>query len=107
MQVKSFEIRDAGTFIPAICVKLDPLSGPEADRYLIRRSGWVSEPGYVLTKMTGGDARYDVYDWDNRTMQRAHDYIARNWDSLESGAVVDVEFIMGDSLVPKQSEAVS
>ena len=49
---------------------------------------------------------YDAYDWRDRTMQVAHDYIEKNWGDLVDGAVVDVQFILGETAAPKVSESV-
>lgn len=54
--------------------------------------------------MEGGRAHYDPYDWGDRTWQVAHDYIARHWDELVDGAVVDVEYVLGETAEPKHPE---
>lgn len=107
MRSKLFEIRDKGTFIPVVAVRLDPLcmDQSEQDSYLIRRAGWSTNPGTLLTKLEGGRACYDSYDWGDRTMAVAHRHIAVNWHALESGQVVDVEFILKETASPKVSEA--
>lgn len=38
MEIKCLEIRDAGTFIPVICIR--PVPENEAQRYLLRRDGY-------------------------------------------------------------------
>lgn len=114
MTAKLFEIRDVGTFIPALAIRLDPSC--EADRYLLARAGFGREPddqaGYVmLTTLSGGSgsAQCDPYEWGggNRTMHYAHKHICENFDSLDSGSVVDVQFILGETATPKQSESKS
>jgi len=52
------------------------------------------------------NATYDPYAWGDRTFFVAHQYIERNWGSLESGEVLDVEYILGESKTPKVSERV-
>lgn len=110
MIAKTFEIRDAATFIPVLAIRLDP--GNEADRYLLARAGYSRDPGqqseYVmLCGLNGGCdlATSDPYDWPNRTRQVAHNHIAVHFDALDSGAVIDVEFILGLRDTPKVSEA--
>lgn len=112
MITKTFEIRDASTFIPVLAVKMVP--GCESDRYLLGRSGFGTDPDrqaeYILVvKIDGGDGKSncDPYGWAGgaRTMRVAHAYIQKNWDALESGAVVDVEFIQGEKPNEKRSEA--
>ena len=112
MIAKTFEVRDAGTFIPALAVKLEP--GCEADRYLLARAGFGTAPDtqkkYVfLCRLNGGPGYgggYDPHAWpgSTRTLSVAHKYIIEHFDALESGAVVDVEFILGLKPEPKRSE---
>jgi hypothetical protein len=49
---------------------------------------------------------YDPYSWAGgaRTMPTAHDYITKNFDTLKSGAVIDVEFITGETNTPRPSD---
>jgi hypothetical protein len=47
----------------------------------------------------------DPYKWGpSRTRGRCHDYIIEHWDELESGDVVDYEFITGISDKPKMPQ---
>ena len=46
----------------------------------------------------------DVGAWGGRTYPVAHDWIINHWDELLDGDVVDVEFILGETDVRKQSE---
>lgn len=111
MESKMFEIRDKGTFIPILAIKLSP--GNEADRYLLARAGFGRSPaeqaGYVmLCQVAGGNGRCvtDVYEWTGpaRTYPQAHRYIDAHFDELVSGDVIDVEFILGERPAPKISE---
>jgi len=110
MQAKTFEVRDRMTFIPALAVKLDPAC--ERDRYLLARAGYGLSPfeqaEYVLLVKVSGDepkTQHDPHSWGDRTMRAAHQHIIENWSLLESGAVVDVEFILGEKQAPTESEA--
>lgn len=112
MITKTFEVRDAMTFIPVLAIKLQP--GCEADRYLLARSGYGSaaftQESYVLLLcLTHGQGTYnsDPCEWEHqhvRTIPQAHQYILEHFDELESGAVVDVEYILGEKQTPKKSE---
>lgn len=114
MVTKTFEVRDRGTFIPVIAVKLRPAC--EGDRYLLARSGYGVSPDdqaeYVLlSRLAGGDglkAETDPHSWYGgapvRTMLVAHQYIIDNFDKLESGQVVCVEHLVGERPEPKRSE---
>lgn len=108
MIAKTFEVRDTATFIPMLAVQLNPTN--EADRHLLARSGYGEVPEgqgefVMLWSLNGGQAGYDPYAWGNRTRQVAHRYICDNFDSLESGAVIDVQYILGETEAPKISEA--
>jgi hypothetical protein len=112
MTAKTFEVRDRGTFIAVLTVRLDP--DCEADRYLLARSGFGITPerqrSYVMVaKLDGGveTARTDPYGWPSKswTMTAAHIWIIDHFDELESGAVIDVEFNAGLTPTCKISEA--
>lgn len=98
--VKFIEVRDKGTFIPAIAI---PVSGD--DDYLARRAGFGRQMIYLIALSTS-KASYDPFGWDNRTMSIAHQVIERDWDTISDGDVVDVQFVIGETKTPKQSERV-
>ena len=110
MIAKTFEVRDRATFVPVLAIQLEP--GCEADRYLLARAGFGTTPGeqrkYVqVVRVSGGGGKStcDPNDWRDRTMAVAHQYLVNNFSELASGSVVDVEFILGESPSPKNSEA--
>lgn len=114
MIVKAFEIRDAGTFIPAIGVLM--LGGEDvAETYLLRRAGFGAAPPYcvILCRMEcdgiDRNATYDPFAWGQnpRTMHVAHRYIEQHWKELENGAVICVETILGERQTPKVSERIT
>ena len=105
MKAKVFEIRDSATFIPVLSVDINP--GDADQLYLMRRCGYPcnGEPNVILTRLSGdGQATNDPYAWGDRTFSVAHDYIIKNWHSLNDGDVVDVQFILGETDKPKRSE---
>lgn len=115
MEIKLFEIRDRATFIPAMAVLVynDPDARSEREQYLLGREGYARSRrgesccGMVLTHLGSGQGHSDSRDWERggaRTMAEAYRYIETCWDELESGAVIDVEFILGEKPEPKQSE---
>lgn len=99
MDIKQIEIRDAGTFIPALALRVS-----REDGYVFRRAG-VGDPLVILIMLTTMECAYDPYDWvkGGRTMQIAHQHIAEHWDELDDEAVVDVEFILGETKTAKVS----
>jgi len=106
--MKLFEIRDAATFIPVMCIAIQPDRHKKED-YLLRRAGF--GPDFRLIQVVwleNNKTSYDPYGWGGgRTLPEAHRYIEENWDQLKSGDVIDVEFILGETGVKKESERVS
>jgi hypothetical protein len=114
---KLFELRDKNTFIPILAIKLT--SESEKERYLLARAGFSSNKdvwaGYVQAEYIqlieinggGGKSNCDPYEWASRTHQIAHRFILDNFNTLESGQVIDVEFILGETTQPKKSEALN
>lgn len=131
MTLKLFELRDRATFIPIFAFRCRPTSYREggvdittppdfpsharytAERYLLRRCGYIEGDQIMLGRLDAEDARFsecscDPYGHSNpRTFTVAHEYIEANWDKLESGAVIDVEFILHETKEAKVSERVA
>jgi len=109
MEVKALEIRDEGTFIPALAVDMNPDN--DAHYYLLRRCGYPCDgrPNVILTRLSGdGRATNDPYSWGGcRTWANAHNWIIEHWHELKDGDVVDVSFILGESKEPRVSERFS
>ena len=108
MQTKLFEIRDVATMISAMVTRLEG-DNPKEKNIL----GWVglgrpSDGGYesYMIELSRFSGSPDPQEWDSgaRTCPVAHQYINDNWGSLVSGQVIDVEFILGLSEKPKESE---
>jgi hypothetical protein len=100
MLSKTFEIRDRATFIAAIATRIDDFDNP-----LVRRCGYLS-PSVLLCRLDGtGRVASSHYDWGDRTMHVAHNYIEQHWDALSDRAVIDVEFILGETQEIKASES--
>ena len=106
MKHKIFEIRDSGTMFMVLCVDMNPAGTME--RAALRRYGYPCDgrPNILLTHLTGdGHATNDPWGWGgSSTYQTAHDYIIKHWSELQTGDVVDVDFIRGDTLEKKKSE---
>jgi len=110
METKLIEVRDAGTFLPVVAIRTMPANG--AERYLLARLGYgiheEDQAQYVLLARLSSDTemRYDPYRWpgDTRTMPVAHQYIIDHWPELETGAVVDVQYILGETATAKTPE---
>jgi len=118
MEIKLIELRDRGTFIPVMAIRLTWRDLIE--RFLLRRAGFgdeqiapespSQEPYVIMCSLVNGDlgAHYDPYNWKNqRTFGTAHRYLIQYWNVIQSGQVVDVEFILGETTEPKQSELIT
>jgi len=115
METKLFEVRDSGTLMPVLAVKLD--SADLVERWLLERAGYAFEhaalgnPPYILfAPIEPGGGSYghfecDPYEWvRSRTLSNAHKHAVDHWDELATGAVIDVEFLLGKRSSPKASE---
>ncbi len=120
IKTKLLEIRDAGTFIPALAVCFDVSAMDE--EYLLRRAGYgVAQRAVLLVNLVTGDSRMDPHTWPSgtRTMTVAHLAIAGHahrdfvegravaFHDLAPGDVVDVEYLLGIRSEPKRSEQVA
>ncbi len=112
MVAKILEIRDRGTFIPALAVQLG--SDVEQERWLTAVAGFGltsdDHARYVLLAKIAGGSPYrctcDPVDWgsETRTYRVAHEYINAHFDELAPGQVVDVEYILGETQKPKETD---
>jgi len=117
MEIKLFEIRDRGTTIKGMAIRLgSPLGGKRSETP--RETRMLASAGFgddeldhnhyvLLGDMGGGSFKMEssAYQWSgSRTMKVAHEYIEENWDKLKTGDLVDVQFILGETGEPKHSE---
>lgn len=106
--VKFFEIRDEATCIPVMAVKM--VANNMGEDWLLRRGGFNLAGGFMpvqLTWLIRGESHFDPFRWGNtgvRTIKTAHQYITDNFDQLVTGAVIDVQFILGETSKPKISD---
>lgn len=101
------EIRDAGTTIAAMAIKMS--AADSVERRFLGHCGFPSDgSSVVLMKLSDQRATSDPYGWADlggaRTMAVAHDYIIGHFDELESGVVIDVQVILGERKTPKAAE---
>lgn len=100
-EFKYIEIRDRMTFIPALAFKL---SG--SDSWLAWRAGFdVSQEYVVLFDLNRLRACFNPVTWMDRTMKTVHEELVKNWRDYEDGALLDVEFLLGEEGAPKISES--
>lgn len=100
-EVKTFQIRDKGTCIPVMCVRIVP---ELADREFLR-AGFRDVPYVIMTDLQNlSKTSYDPHSWEHRTHSVAHLNIRDNWHELEHGEVIDVEYILGETKQRKEKE---
>lgn len=107
MDARTYEIRDEGTHIPALAIRLRPQTA--RDHALLARAGYGLAPTeqskyVILICLADMRAQHDPFEWPNRTMHVAHLHIREAWPP--NGAVVDVQYILGETEQPKESEAI-
>lgn len=107
MQSKTFQVRDEGTNIPVLVIQLEPDN--EQSQHIFYRAGLgktadVQRRTYYLINLARHQGFSFPYSSKGRTLQVAHKYIEANFDRLESGQVIDVEFLLGITTTPKTFE---
>lgn len=113
MQAKALEVRDHMTFVALLAIDMNPtddLLGSQ--EWLLRRVGYPCDgkPNIMITYLGGGKiADNDPYGWDDgsRTFPVAHAWIIEHWAEIKDGDVIDVEFILGETITKKRSERVT
>lgn len=125
MQSKLIEIRDYGTCMIALAVCPDApnlLHRQEgaakkdreclaAERWAWERSGYPSERRYVLLypidpDVAAGGYGHKAYDsqYQDRTWTTTHEWLIQHFDEIDSGAVLDVRVILGETEMPAISD---
>lgn len=108
LEIKFFEVRDRGTNMPAMAIKMIPRDSV-SENYIMQKAGFSPDAPFCVELVFIEISRcgFDPYDWNDRTRMVAHQYIEKNFEVLESGSVVDVEFILGETKTKKQSEMIT
>lgn len=107
MEVKLFEVRDRGTMIPWIAIKMDGSTMSRPQRWLMESAGYGSEFPCIIQGHAHfpGTWTYRYEEIENpRTMQAAP-FIAEHFDKLMGGEVVDVRVLLGESKKAAKPEA--
>lgn len=123
MQIKLFEIRDSATMIPVMAIKpaltvevdkchldlLEKIAITEKELFLWQHAGYSMRPDdpiILVIKIVSEECSYSRHHWrgGERTMPIAHEFIEKNWGTLKSGDLIDVEYILKETLEPKTSE---
>lgn len=108
------EIRDKGTTIPAIAVRVDPdaFNSVRVERALLSRAGYAEDEAYVFLLDITPPLKvwYSSNQFYGQLYSRTYPIVMRyledNWNAVDNYSVVDVEFILGETYKPKQAECV-
>jgi hypothetical protein len=110
MTTKVFEVRDRATCMVVLAQKFEAMSPREVN--LLARAGYgttrMNQGTYVsLVPIDGGHGAWtsDPYDHGRaRTLGVIHQHLLEHWSDYPSGALLDVEFLLGETAAPKVSE---
>src|ERR1035437_8040583 len=96
MIIKALEIRDEGTCIGVLAMRMCPEN--DAQRAVLAHAGYGADLFTQRKYVAMIDAHtlvgsYDPFKQKSRTREVAHEYIREHFDELSDGDVVDVEFI--------------
>ena len=95
---KIFSILDRSTFIPVMATSIKNADLEELN--ILGKAGYhdSSLDLILLCALGTGRTEYDYHEWSNqgRTLVIAHEYIEKNFDSLETGDAIDVREILGE-----------
>lgn len=116
MKTRILEVRDEGTCIPVLAIKMQAVMGDDCqtvsaarvrDYWLHQRTGYPRDgSAIVVMRLSDQGAKVDPYDWPGqaRTMRVAHEFIYSNFNKLQDGDVVDVRVILKLATEPAVSE---
>lgn len=103
-ETKLFEVRDEGTCISVLAVRI------RHDPAQVRGSWIVGRVGYrgtyvLLTNLTDRQTETDPNEWTRgRTLRLAHRIILTHWNALEDGELVDVRPFADKASHPCETE---
>lgn len=109
MTIKTFEVRDEATFIAVVAIRM-LADNPTQAYYIHAKSGYPKDgTSIMLMRLYDGKATNDPFAWgaltgSTRTLPIAHEWIINNFGSISDGDVIDVQFILGETTMPKVSE---
>lgn len=106
MKFKILEVRDEGTHIPALAIKM--LAEDDVQSYYVHdRCGYPRDgTGIVLCRLNDMSGHVDPYAWTDspRTMATAHHHVYEHFDELNDGDVIDVQVLLGETTEPVRSD---
>lgn len=107
IETKFLEIRDHGTFVPALAIRVEHDPADESrPSQLIARGGFFRGNGIYLMRLSDARAQCDPYEWggNDRTHKAAHLYLEQHWPNVKDGDLLDVRVILEEETVPAETE---
>lgn len=102
MSCKLLQVRDDGTHIPVMAVRVVPTN---SDRVLRRAGFGVGSSYVILTNLNTLETQYDPMKWTcRRTMRTAHFTLEQAWNDYHDNEVIDIEYVLGEKPLPKEPE---
>lgn len=107
IETKLLEIRDHGTFVPALAIRVEHVALPgDRPNWIIARGGFFRGEGVYLMRLSDARAQCDPYEWgrNDRTHKAVHLYLIDNWSKVKDGDLIDVRVLTGEQQEPCESE---
>jgi hypothetical protein len=96
--IKTVEIRDRATLIPAFAIRMLP--SDEYELFLFKDAGyrWVDPSIMLIAIESPWHSARSFDEWRNggRSFPVAHKWIEDHFDEIKNGDVIDVEYILGE-----------
>ena len=104
MEMKCIEVRDEGTCIPMLAIKMEPAD--EIENRFLWCCGYPRDGRFAVVLMHLGTqkASSDPYAFCGRTWPAAHSYITEHFDKLRHGQVVDVRVVLEEATEAAEPE---
>lgn len=101
METKLITIYDTATRIRVMATMMQGTEQGEEHRLRLTGHGG-PHPLLVVTKIEDmAESEWDPYNWGNRGMIFAHDYIHTHWDKLKTCDSIDIEYLMKKTTTPR------
>jgi hypothetical protein len=108
-QIKILQIRDSGTFIPIVALKLDPFASGNDQEFKLFRSVGHAEPVYLmfdLGQVEDVKAFSSQKTWSYEPMSThgaSLQELINNWDNYQNGDIIQAGVLTGRVKEPQES----
>ena len=107
--IKTVEIRDRATYIPAFAIRM--WGSDVKELFLFKSCGYGIMGSCVMliplqAPWLSARCSDEQKNMNGRTIAEAHKWIEKNFSSINNGDVVDVEFILGEKDKPSLNSCI-